>query len=63
MLKTRSQVLSLQTRMTMLREQHKKIVNSPKLSGDEKREKLDQLEERIGKTLKNINLLRVKSGM
>jgi len=63
MLKTRSQVLSLQTRMTMLREQHKKIVNSPKLSGDEKKEKLDQLEERIGKTLKNINLLRVKSGM
>ena len=63
MLTTRSQVLTLQKHMTDLREHHSKIVNSATLSPDEKREKLDKLEERMGNLLRNINTLRVKSGL
>ena len=63
MLTTRSQVLTLQKYMTDLREHHSRIVNSATLSPDEKREKLDKLEERMGKLLRNINTLRVKSGL
>jgi len=63
MLRTRSQVLSLQRQMTTLRAQHVKVVNDPNLTADEKRQRLDALEERMGKATRNINLLRVKAGM
>jgi len=63
MLRTRSQVLSLQRQMTTLRAQHVKVVSDPSLTADEKRQRLDALEERMGKATRNINLLRVKAGM
>jgi len=63
MLRTRSQVLSLQRQMTTLRAQHVKVVSDPNLTADGKRQRLDALEERMGKATRNINLLRVKAGM
>ena len=63
MLRTRSQVLSLQRQMTTLSAQHVKVVSDPNLTADEKRQRLDALEERMGKATRNINLLRVKAGM
>jgi hypothetical protein len=62
MIRVRSQINNLSNRMEKLREQHKKVVNS-RLSADEKREKLDELDQRIGSILKNVNSLRVRAGL
>ena len=62
MIRARSQINNLSNRMEKLREQHKKVVDS-RMSADEKREKLDALDQRIGSILKNVNSLRVKAGL
>lgn len=62
MLRVRQQVQNLSNRMEMLREQHKRVYNS-NLSADDKRAKLDAIDERYGKILRNVNALRVKAGM
>jgi Large polyvalent protein associated domain 38 len=62
MVRTRQQLQNLSNRMEKLREQHKRIVAS-NLSAEDKRQRLDELEDKTGKVLRNINALRVKSGM
>ena len=62
-LKTRQQVLNLQSQMTRIRDQRNKITNNRSLSAEEKQEKIDRLDERTGNILKNIDKLRVRSGL
>ena len=62
-IKTRQQVLNLQSQMTRIRKQRNLITNNRSLSAEEKQEKIDRLDERTGNILKNIDKLRVRSGL
>lgn len=62
MVSVRQQVQNLSNRLEKIREQHKRIYNS-NLSANDKRQKLEELEQRKGAVLKNINMLRVKAGL
>jgi len=62
MLAIRSRINLITNQMKTLREQRKRIVNS-NLSSDEKRARMDEIDNRINRQVENIGMLRVKAGL
>ena len=59
----RQQVLNLQGQMTKIREQRNRIIDAKNISAEEKSQKIEALDERTGRMLKNIEKIRLKAGL
>ena len=62
MLAARGRVNAMSNQMKTLREQRKRVIASD-LSADAKRERLDEIDNRIANVVKNIGAIRVKAGL
>ena len=63
LLQTRRQVLNLQNQVSKIREQRNKIRDNKSLSAEEKSDKIEALDERTGRVLRNIEKLRLRAGL
>ena len=59
----RQQVLNLQGQMAKIREQRNRIIDAKNISAEEKSQKIEVLDERTGRMLKNIGKIRLKAGL